>query len=626
MCVGAVYNKKVIMSTSGAQELRTKFLDFFAKRGHRIMPASSLIPDDPSVLFTTAGMQQFKPYYTGELDPMTAMHSGIGEPLGTRRAASIQPCIRTSDIDEVGDTTHLTFFEMLGNFSFGDYFKQEAIQFGYEFVKDVLKLPIEFVTIFGGDKDTPEDKESLKIWQSLGITDIRRMGREDNFWGPTGKEGPCGPTTEIYVNGIEVWNLVFNEYYKTKEGVYEKLKIPGVDTGAGLERTLMVREKKQSVFATSVFMPLMQALTEGASESLPQGATSFEELWAPGIGAMKNLDASHRKAQRIRMLRIVADHLRAAVFLIADGVYPSNLERGYVARRLVRRAVRFARLAKLSHGWWQNGLLAIRETSKDVYPEVCDATVEEAVGEEIEKFSKTLERGLREADKIFRFHASNASIPGRSVFDLYETFGIPIELIEEIAAERGFRVESGFEEAKREHQEVSRAGLEKKFGGHGLLLDTGELKASTKEELDKVTRLHTATHLLQAALRKVLVNSVTQMGSDITPERLRFDFTFPRKVTPEEVDQVEKLMNEVVVQDLPRQVREMSLQEAREEGALAFFRGKYPPIVKVFSFGDFSKEVCGGPHVERTSLVGKVKIVKEEASSAGVRRIRATVA
>jgi len=288
--------------------------------------------------------------------------------------------------------------------------------------------------------------------------------------------------------------------------------------------------------------------------------------------------------------------------------------------------VRFARLAKLSHGWWQNGLLAIRETSKDVYPEVCDATVEEAVGEEIEKFSKTLERGLREADKIFRFHASNASIPGRSVFDLYETFGIPIELIEEIAAERGFRVESGFEEAKREHQEVSRAGLEKKFGGHGLLLDTGELKASTKEELDKVTRLHTATHLLQAALRKVLGNSVTQMGSDITPERLRFDFTFPRKVTPEEVDQVEKLMNEVVVQDLPRQVREMSLQEAREEGALAFFRGKYPPIVKVFSFGDFSKEVCGGPHVERTSLVGKVKIVKEEASSAGVRRIRATVA
>ena len=614
MYVGAVYNKKVIMSTSGAQELRTKFLDFFAKRGHRIVPASSLISDDPSVLFTTAGMQQFKPYYTGELDPMTTVHSGIGEPLGSRCVASVQPCIRTSDIEEVGDEAHLTFFEMLGNFSFGDYFKEDAILWGYEFVKDALGLPIEYVSIFGGDKDIPEDNQSLKIWQNIGVKDIRRMGRGDNFWGPTGKEGPCGPTTEIYVNGIEVWNLVFNEYYKTKKGTYEKLTIPGVDTGAGLERMLMALEQKQSVFHTSVFMPLMAAL----------------------------LPATIHNEDRIKKLRIIADHIRAATFLIANGVQPSNLERGYIVRRLIRRAVRASRQLQLSEMWWENGLGAIREIFKDAYPEILDSKVEEAMGEEIEKFSKTVARGLREFEKRAGVFGKNGILSGEASFDLYETYGFPIELTQELSAERNLSIDrEGFERARKVHQEVSRAGQEKKFGGHGLLLDTGELKASTQEELEKVTRLHTATHLLQAALRKVLGNSVTQMGSDITPERLRFDFTFPRKVAPEELDQIEKLVNEVIAQDLFRQVREMSFQEAREEGALAFFRGKYPPIVKVFSFAEpsvgssrpvsgqvgrvFSKEVCGGPHVERTGLVGEFKILKEEASSAGVRRIRATV-
>lgn len=602
-----------------ADTLRKSFLDFFAARGHRIVPSSSLIPDDPSVLFTTAGMQQFKPYYTGELDPKTAIHSGVGASLASRRVATVQPCIRTSDIEEVGDDTHLTFFEMLGNFSFGalgpdpelaeglrPYFKKEAIAWGHEFVKDVLKLPIAYVTVFGGDNEIPEDKESYEFWRKLGLEDIRRRGREDNFWGPTGSEGPCGPTTEIYARGIEVWNIVFNEYYCNKNKSFTKLNTPGVDTGMGLERALAALEQKKSVFETSVFAPLMAALE---SRSL-------------------------HVQDRVVSLRVVADHLRAATFLIANGIRPSNLERGYIVRRLIRRAVRSATRAKLSEMWWQNGLGALREIFRDVYPEILDTAVEEGMGEEIEKFSKTLDRGLRKFDKITGGLAVGDTISSMVIFDLYQTDGFPPELTAELAAERGYTTDlTGLEGERKKHEEISRASQEKKFGGHGLLLDTGELKAATPEELAKVTRLHTATHLLQAALRAVLGSEVTQAGSDITVERLRFDFTFPRKVTPGELVEVEKLVNQKIQEDLPRTVREMPFQEALADGALAFFRGKYPPTVKVFSFGDpsqgsgqvFSKEVCGGPHVEGTHAVGKFKIIKEEASSAGIRRIRAIV-
>ncbi|OHA53541.1 MAG: hypothetical protein A3A30_00030 [Candidatus Terrybacteria bacterium RIFCSPLOWO2_01_FULL_48_14] len=617
-----------------ASELRKTFLDFFGEKGHVVVSSSSLLPDDPSVLFTTAGMQQFKSYYTGELDPTTAIHSGLGRPLGSRRAASVQKCMRTSGIDDVGDETHLTFFEMLGNFSFGDYFKEEAILWGYEFLTKELKLPISYATVFGGDKDVPEDNASLKICKKIGIKDVRRAGREDNFWGPTGSEGPCGPTVEFYVGDIEVWNLVFNEYFCTKERRVANLKTPGVDTGAGLERTLVVLEKKHSVFETSVFLPLMHAITQGAENTLPRGATSFDQLWAPGMGALRNLDISKAMAERVRFFRIVADHLRAATFLIADGIVPSNLERGYIVRRLIRRAVRCARSAKLSDIWWQNGLGAIREIFKDTYPKMLDAAVEEAVGQEIEKFSKTLERGLREFNKKIAALSQDKTLRGEDAFDLYETYGFPVELTEEMAAERNIKIDrAGFAKAQESHQEVSRAGQEKKFGGHGLLLDTGELKAATSEELEKATRLHTATHLLHAALREVLGPDVRQAGSDITAERLRFDFMFSRKLTDEEKKRVEDLVNAKIQEDLPRKVLEMPYETALEQGALAFFKAKYPPVVKVFSFGDssaglgqvFSKEVCGGPHVERTGEVGAFKILKEEASSAGVRRIRATV-
>lgn len=610
-----------------ASELRKVFLEYFKEKGHIVVPSSSLLPDDPSVLFTTAGMQQFKPYYTGELDPMTAIHSGLGKPLGGRRAASVQKCMRTSDIEEVGDAAHLTFFEMLGNFSFGDYFKEEAIPWGYDFLTNVLKLSVSHASVFGGDGALPEDNESFAICKRIGITDVRKAGKEDNFWGPTGTEGPCGPTVEFYVGDIEVWNLVFNEYYCNKGGSFEKLKTPGVDTGAGLERMLAVVEKKQSVFETSVFLPVMLAITqERTPHEAVRGATSFEALWAPGMGTLRDLDKNRELAQELRMIRIAADHLRAALFLIADGIMPSNLERGYIVRRLIRRAVRSARSAKLADIWWQNGLGALREIFKDTYPEILDTVVEEAVAQEIEKFSKTIERGLREFKKKIDQSGNEKTIGGEDAFDLYETYGFPVELTEELAAERGFAVDrTAFEKSRKAHQQVSRAGQEKKFGGHGLLLNTGELRAITEEEVEKVTRLHTATHLLHAALREILGKEVKQAGSDITAERLRFDFTFPRKLTDEEKKRVEGLVNEKIRADLPRRVAKMPFEQALKQGAVAFFKAKYPPVVKVFAFGNFSKEVCGGPHVEYTGLVGEFKIVKEEASSAGVRRIRATV-
>ncbi len=576
-----------------SQEIRKKFLEFFKSKGHVIVSSSSLRPDDPSVLLTTAGMQQFKRYYTGELDPM--------KDFGSRRATSAQKCFRTSDIEEVGDRTHLTFFEMLGNFCFNDYGKREAITWGYEFVTEVLGISPErlTVTVFAGDKDVPFDKESYDIWRDVvGLPSARiaKHDRKDNFWGPTGNEGPCGPTTEIYADGIEIWNIVFNEFYQFSDKRLEKSKTPGIDTGMGLERLTVMLQGVDNVFETDLFRPIVDAVNSVA----PQ---------------LNERDS-----------RIIADHLRASVFLIADGVRPSNKEAGYVLRRLLRRVMAYAVDRDVHGDMFTPVLAAVQGKLGGVYPEIMKTgEITAVVNDERDKFSVMVANGLKELGK-------HKVIGAKEAFYIYESFGLPFELIVELApkeATSGLKRED-FDKEFLKHQEISRAGAEKKFGGHGLLMDTGELKAKDEVELQKVVRLHTATHLMQAALREVLGKDVSQKGSDITAERTRFDFSFSRKVTPEELKQVEELVNKKIQEDLPVVFQELPADEAAKTGALHFFNVKYPPKVKVYYAGHsiadaFSKEFCGGPHVDHTLVIGKFKILKEEAVAAGVRRIRATV-
>lgn len=577
-----------------SSEIRSSFLEFFESRGHTVVPSSSLLPSDPSVLFTSAGMQQFKPYYTGELNAQKDFDS-----LNT---TSIQKSIRTSDIDEVGDESHLTFFEMLGNFSFGGYFKKEAIEWGYEFITNVMGLTIDFVSVFGGEDGIEADEESEKIWKKLDkdIT-VRRFGREDNFWGPTGSEGPCGPTTEIYVDGIEIWNIVFNQYFCSKDGSLKPLETSGIDTGMGLERLALVSQfplrqaqgklgRKPTIFDTDLFTVVMRLVPEV-------------------------LD--------VRIRRIIADHTRAVAFMLGDGVRPSNKDQGYVLRRLMRRVIVHEHLSDGAFDVVDVLRGTIREY-KEWYPDLDEDVIIEAFETEHEKFGKTVTRGLREMDRLDVLDAEAS-------FRLYESFGLPYEIIKELGGPKAATLSREEFDAKfKEHQERSRAGQEKKFGGHGLLLDTGELKAANEEELQKVTRLHTATHLLHAALRKVLGDEVQQAGSDITVERTRFDFTFPRKLTADEKNQVEHMVNKVVDLDLPVHMKTLPIGEAKQTGALFFFKEKYPDEVNVYFVGKdmdsaFSKEFCGGPHVTHTGAIGTVRIIKEEATSAGVRRIRATV-
>lgn len=573
-----------------SNEIRQKFLEFFEKKGHTIVPSSSLIPTDPSVLFTTAGMQQFKPYFLGEKNPWG------------QNVASCQKCIRTSDIDEVGDETHLTFFEMLGNFSFGGYWKREAIKMAWEFLTTNCQLPTPnlFVTVFGGDAEIPADEESYRIWRDeIGIQEelIKRCGREDNFWGPTGEEGPCGPTTEIHVNNTEIWNIVFNEYYCDKDKQLIPLKQRGIDTGMGLERLAMVLQGKSSVFETDLFWPIIEEVTKNSPKPYTLNPKPY---------------------------RIIADHTKAAVFLASEGILPSNLERGYVLRRLLRRVIRFGKLLELPEDFLVNSSKAVINIYKDTYSELFSRQAEiiTVIQNEREKFEKTLAQGMKQFDKI----AAKEDISGLDAFHLYDTYGFPLELTEELAKERGLKVDKeGFQKAFAEHQKVSAAGQVRKFGGHGLILDTGEIKAANEEEIKKVTRLHTATHMLQAALRQILGKEVHQAGSDITAERLRFDFTFPRKLTKEELIEVEKLVQQKVDENLRVEMREMLFQEAQAMGALTVQGVRYPEKVKVYSINGFSKEVCGGPHVERTGEVGRFRILKEESVAAGIRRIRAVV-
>ncbi|MCR4260776.1 MAG: alanine--tRNA ligase [Candidatus Colwellbacteria bacterium] len=571
-----------------SEEIREKFIKFFESKGHKAVPSSSLLPTDPSVLLTTAGVQQFKLYYTGAAD---AMHD-----FGSLNTVSVQKSFRTTDIDEVGDGTHLTFFEMMGNFSFGGYFKKEAIEYAYELVTREFGLKIDYVTVFRGDQDVPEDTETQKIWKEIDPTiEIKKMGREDNFWGPTGNEGPCGPTTEIFVNGIEIWNLVFNEFYSHKDGKLEKLKTPGVDTGSSLERVVAVIEGKDHIFDTDLLLPI---------------AGKIKDL-APDLDE--------------RMVRIFADHLRSSCFLIADGVRPSNKEAGYILRRLIRRVIAYEVQLDIHGDLLSEVPLVVTEKFHKIYPNLHKEEIIEVLGLEKKKFKAALSRGLKEL-------AGKEKLTTQDAFFLYETYGLPFELIVEMApGDLGKKLDrADFDKEFEKHQETSRAGKERKFGGHGMLLDTGELKAADEEELKKVTRLHTATHLIQAALKKVLGDSVSQRGSDITAERTRFDFTFDRKLTDEEILKVENLVNEVVKKDLPFQYEEMALDEAKKSGALFFYKGKYPPKVKVYYSGNsiedaFSKELCGGPHVTHTGEVGKLKIGKQEAVAEGVRRLRASV-
>ena len=561
------------------KEIREKFLKFFEERGHKVVPSSSLLPDDPSVLFTTAGMQQFKKYYTGELN--------AEKDFGSINTASIQKCVRTSDIDEVGDESHLTFFEMLGNFSFEGYFKKEAIQYGYDFIVKELGLKIDYISVFGGEDDISADEESEQIWKSLdpGII-VKKFGRADNFWGPTGEDGPCGPTTEIYVNGVEIWNIVFNEYYQSKDKTLAPLEKSGIDTGMGLERLTMVVQKVPTVFETDLFAPIIKLTSSGMED---------------------------------RIKRIIADHSRTIAFLTSDGVRPSNKEQGYVLRRLMRRVITYNFRGKSDITLMHDIFAKICEIYSPYYPSLNANEIIYEFDREKEKFEKTLKNGLRELEKL-------STVDAASAFKLYESYGLPYEIVKELGKDKAASLNrDNFNEEFKKHQEKSRAGAEKKFGGHGLLLNTGELKATDEAELKKVTRLHTATHLLQAALRKALGNEVHQAGSDITAERLRFDFTFPRKLTTEEILQAERLVNEAVQKDMPVTKEEMPLEDAKKSGALFFFKEKYPERVSVYSVGDFSKELCGGHHVSHSGEVGKLKIIKEEAVAAGIRRIRATV-
>lgn len=593
-----------------SNEIREKFLAFFKKNGHTIVRSSSLIPDDPSVLLTTAGMQQFKKYYTGELDAMAD--------FGSKSTTSVQKSFRTSDIDEVGDETHLTFFEMLGNFSFGGYQKKEAITYAYEFITKVMNLPISYVTVFEGKEDigVPKDEESIAIWKSLDPNlKIVTQGMEDVFWGPTGGAGPCGPTTEIYCKNasgkdVEIWNIVFNQFFypgdrsELLKGAPDKklepLKIFGIDTGMGLERLAMISQSVKTIFDTDLFSYLIAA----------------DDPWR------EKLDSRRR--------RIVADHARAVTFLLADGVRPLNKGAGYVLRRLMRRVFTYEVMfdPSGSGGFFDVMVHSVANGYKNVYPGFeNDQKITDLMNEvcaERDKFRTVVHNGLGELRKLEKIDAQSA-------FRLYESYGLPYEVIKELGGEKATALmREVFDKEFKKHQEKSRAGAEKKFGGHGLILDTAELKAGSEEELKKVTRLHTATHMLQQALRMVLGNEVHQAGSDITAERARFDFNFSRKLTPEEIKKVEEIVNRKIQEDLPVQKVVLPKAEAEKTGALYFFKEKYPDPVNVYYVGKsledaFSKEFCGGPHVTHTGEIGKFKIAKEEAVGSGVRRIRATI-
>jgi alanyl-tRNA synthetase len=606
-----------------SSELKKKYLEFFKEKGHAIIPGASLIPErDPTVLFTTAGMHPLVPYLLGE------------KHLAGKRLADVQKCVRTGDIDSVGDSWHLTFFEMLGNWSFGDYWKKEAIEWSFEFLTDKkwLNIPKEklSVTVFKGDEDASCDEESAKIWQSVGVSKERifYLSKEENWWGPAGKTGPCGPCTEMFYDTgkekcgaecrpgcdcgkySEIWNDVFMEYNKTGEGKYEPLKQKNVDTGMGVERTIAVLNGYDNVYETELFKPIILEIRKIAGISEP--IDSFDKLYNPGQLVQKEIEGLKEKAEKERAVRIIADHIKAATFILAEGLEPSNVERGYVLRRLIRRAVRYGKQLGISDIFTFKIAKVVIDIYRDVYPELKENKnfIEEQLVREEEKFGKTLERGLKEFEKIIK----DGKISGKESFDLYQSYGFPIEDIIEKAGERGFEVDiDGFKKEMEQHQELSRTATQ------------GVFKSGLADHSEQATKYHTATHLLLAALRKVLGEHVYQRGSNITAERMRLDFSHPEKMTAEQIKQVEDLVNEKIRENLPVKMEEMNLEEAKKQCAMGIFESKYGEKVKVYTIGNFSKEICGGPHIERTGVLGKFKIIKEEASSAGVRRIKAVL-
>ena len=579
-----------------AIEIRNKYLNFFKEHGHAVIPSASLIPEnDPSVLFTTAGMQPLVPYLLGEKHPS-----------GTR-LTDYQKCLRTNDIEEVGDNRHLTYFEMLGNWSLGDYFKEESIQMSFDFLTKELQIPVEklSVTVFAGDEDCPRDEVAAECWKKAGILDghIYYYGKDDNWW-IAGEEGPCGPDTEMFYDTgkpacgpdcqpscdcgkyVEIWNNVFMEYFKSKDGKYSKLAQRNVDTGLGLERMAMLLQGKETPFETELFSPIMDKLTE------------------------------LQKVDNISSRRIIAEHLRSSMMIICDGGRPSNSDRGYVLRRLIRRMIRHMNKLEISLDELSTLIDINVENLKEMYPtlEPNKEIIKNVILEEKDKFVKTLTKGekefLKEIEDVKR--QGKTKIEGKMVFRLYDTYGFPPEVTEELATENGMTIDKAeFEKLFKEHQEKSRAGAEHKFKGG--LASTGEME----------TKYHTATHLLNAALRVVLGSHVHQKGSNITEERMRFDFSHPTKMTDEEKKKVEDLINEWIQQAIPVEHLEMKKDEAIKMGAEAMFIDKYGDIVSVYKIGDVSIELCGGPHVSNTSELGHFKIKKEESSSSGVRRIKA---
>ncbi len=592
------------MKALKSYELRKQYIEFFKERGHAVIPSSSLIPEnDPTVLFTTAGMHPLVPYLLGEKHPEG------------RRLTDVQKCVRTGDIDEVGDATHCTFFEMLGNWSLGDYFKKESITFSFDFLTKVLGIDVDkiSVTVFKGDEDAPRDEESADIWNGLGIPrdHIFYLDKKHNWWGPAGITGPCGPDTEIFMDTgkpkcsehcdpscdcgkyVEIWNNVFMQYNKTKEGTFEPLKQKNVDTGMGLERTVCMLAGVGSVYETDFFSDVIAMLEEMSGHSYKESESVTKAM------------------------RIISDHIRTATFIMGDerGVTPSNVDQGYVLRRLIRRAVRYARVIDLD----AKRLIEISDkyVSKygDVYPELCEnkAKVLSELETEIDRFTRTLENGLKELYKVLKY-VNGDTLNGKTAFRLYDTYGFPIEMTEELAKEEGYKVDiEGYHKAFEEHQKKSQAGAEQKFKGG--LQDNTEL----------TTNLHTATHIMLQSLKRVLGEEVNQKGSNITAERLRFDFNFSRPMTKEEIEKVENMVNDVISKDLAITCEEMTVDEAMKKNAIGVFGSRYGEIVKVYSIGDFDVQICGGPHAERTGILGKFKIVKEQSSSAGVRRIKAVL-
>jgi alanyl-tRNA synthetase len=584
-----------------ANQLRESYFRFFEERGHHRIPSAPLIPEnDPTVLFTPAGMQPLVPYLLGE-----------PHPLG-KRLVNVQRCIRTNDIDEVGDNSHLTFFEMLGNWSLGDYFKKESLAWSYEFL--TRKLGIEpkslAVTVFAGDETAPRDQESADIWQILGIPSERIffLPKADNWWGPVGISGPCGPDSEIFFDTgkpdhpgcrpgcpcgkwFEIWNNVFMQYNQLEPGRIEKLANFNVDTGMGVDRTVAVLNDFDDIFYIETIWPLVEHLEILSGQEYAANPLPF---------------------------RVISDHIRAAVMAIADGGRPSNVESGYVIRRLIRRAVVYARQLGIKGNFFGQLSGTVMDLFEDVYPEIKQRREVIAVEMEREetRFQATLERGLKQYHRISEQAQleHRHRISGEETFDLFQTYGFPLPITVELANGEGLQVdEERFNTLFREHQEISRRGMDKKFRG-GLADDSVQ-----------TTRYHTATHLLHKALRLVIGDTVQQKGSNITPERLRFDFSYGQKLTPQQVQEVEQIVNRQIDRNLPVSFVVLTLNEALEQGALAFFGEKYGEQVKVYAIGDFSKEVCGGPHVDRTGELGHFRIAKQEAVGQGVRRVRAVL-